>query len=154
MTPRRTKIPSDLAADVMFAADRTCCVCHEPRRSVHIHHLDEDHSNNDPDNLAVVCLQCHDDTQLSGGFGRKLNANLVRRYRDDWYASVAARRAQQPDSGHAGPAPLAIERATLVPKPTGGDTEPPELLEFSFAPTSLDASRESRQVTVRARIRD
>ncbi len=81
-----------MAADVQFASDRTCCICREPGKSIVIHHIDENPANNSPDNLAVVCLQCHDDTQTKGGFGRHLDAAQVRRYKQDWLERVAARR--------------------------------------------------------------
>ena len=93
MTKDRLAIPSEISADVMFTSSQTCCVCTEPGKPVQIHHIDEDPSNNDPDNLAVMCLHCHNETQISGGFGRKLNAPLVRRHRDEWLGRVAQRRA-------------------------------------------------------------
>lgn len=71
-------MPEDVSAQVQFMANRTCCVCREPGKAVQIHHLDEDPSNNSLDNLAVLCLQHHNDTQLKGGFGRKLDAGQVR----------------------------------------------------------------------------
>lgn len=89
---QRNPIPPDTAAEVLYLGDRTCCVCNERGRAVQIHHLDEDPSNNDVDNLVALCLLCHDDTQLSGGFGRKLNEPLVRKYRTEWYATIKKRR--------------------------------------------------------------
>jgi hypothetical protein len=59
---------------------------------VQIHHINDDPSDNRLNNLAVLCVVCHDKTQITGGFGRKLNAGQVRRYRDDWLALVEARR--------------------------------------------------------------
>jgi hypothetical protein len=47
----------------------------------------------DEGNLAALCLQCHDDTQIRGGFGRKLNAAQVIQYRDDWVKRIAEIRA-------------------------------------------------------------
>ncbi len=51
----------------------------------------KDRSNADPDNFAVLCVDCHDETQRRGGFGRQLNAAQIRRYRDDWKRAVAER---------------------------------------------------------------
>lgn len=76
----------------MFAADRTCCVCRDRGRPTQIHHVDEDPSNNDPANLTVMCLLCHNDTQVTGGFGRKLDAHQVLQYRSDWLERVRRRR--------------------------------------------------------------
>ena len=92
MTKIRVSVPSDLVADVMFASDSTCCVCRERGKAVQVHHVDEDPSNNTLANLAVLCLECHNQTQLSGGFGRKLNAELVVKYREEWAARVSQRR--------------------------------------------------------------
>jgi hypothetical protein len=88
----RSKVPDHIAAQVEFKADRTCCVCREPRQALQIHHLDDDPSNNSLENLAALCLQHHNDTQLKGGFGRKLNAAQVRLYRDEWYKAIQQRR--------------------------------------------------------------
>lgn len=84
----QTKVPDDIAAEVMFRSNLTCCICNERGNSVNIHHIDGNHENNSYDNLAVLCLQCHDKTQTKGGFGRSLNAPLVIRYRDDWVRRV------------------------------------------------------------------
>jgi len=92
MAKVRTPIPNDLAADVMFASDRICCVCMERGKAMQIHHIDEDPSNNEFENLSALCLECHNDTQLKGGFGRKLNSDLVIKYRDGWLQKVETRR--------------------------------------------------------------
>ncbi|HEY9789560.1 MAG TPA: HNH endonuclease signature motif containing protein [Candidatus Obscuribacterales bacterium] len=99
MTEQRVKkeripIPDELAARILYEQDRTCCKCNEHGRRVQIHHIDDDPSNNSPKNLAVLCLLCHDETQITGGFGRKLNAALVTKYRDGWLSRVACRREE------------------------------------------------------------
>jgi hypothetical protein len=88
----RIPIPEDTAAEVLFQHDHTCCICQERGRHVQIHHIDEDPTNNDPMNLAVCCTECHNDTMIRGGFGRKLGAQEVRVYRNDWVRRVAERR--------------------------------------------------------------
>jgi hypothetical protein len=89
----RTPIPAEAAAGVVFRSDRTCCVCRTEGRPTQIHHIDEDPSNNDPSNLALLCVVCHDATQISGGFGRKLRRDVVVLYRDDWERRVAMARS-------------------------------------------------------------
>jgi len=73
----RTEIPPEVAAQILFESDRTCCVCRERRRPVQIHHLDEDPSNSVSENLCVLCFDCHLDTQVRGGFNRKLDAAQI-----------------------------------------------------------------------------
>jgi HNH endonuclease len=92
----RVPIPPDQADDLLFRSDRTCCVCRVPGKPIQIHHINDDPSDNRPSNLAVLCVVCHDQTQITGGFGRKLNAGQVTRYRNDWLALVEARRTGQP----------------------------------------------------------
>jgi hypothetical protein len=89
---RRTKVPAATAAQVQFLSDRTCCVCRTSKKSTQLHHLDADPSNHNPTNLALLCLDCHNDTQMRGGFGRKLDAEQIALYRSDWYELVAAER--------------------------------------------------------------
>jgi hypothetical protein len=92
MAKIRTPIPSDLAAEVLFASDNTCCVCRERGKTIQIHHIDGNPSDNVFENLSVLCLECHNDTQLRGGFGHKLNAPLIIKYRDEWLERVKRRR--------------------------------------------------------------
>jgi hypothetical protein len=46
--------PVELVAEVLFRADRTCCVCRIRNKPVQTHHSDDDPSNNSPGNLAVL----------------------------------------------------------------------------------------------------
>lgn len=78
-------------------------MCRIGGKAVQLHHLDGDRSNADPDNFAVLCVDCHNDTQLRGGFGRHLNEAQVRRYRDEWNRAVADRlheASRQSSEGH------------------------------------------------------
>ena len=93
MAKRRTEIPYEVAARVLFQHDRTCCVCKQRGKPVQIHHADENPKNHHPRNLAVLCFDCHRETQIRGGFDRKLDGEQVLLYRDDWLRSVARNRA-------------------------------------------------------------
>lgn len=93
MAKNRTAIPLETAVRVMFEHDRSCCVCGS-RVHLQIHHIDEDPSNHEPDNLAVLCLEHHNDTQVRGGFARKLGPADVRYHRDDWIRRVARRKEE------------------------------------------------------------
>lgn len=44
--------------------------------------------------LAALCLHDHEQTQIRGGFGKKLKAEDVRVYRTEWLARVAKRREE------------------------------------------------------------
>ncbi len=88
----RIPIPDSVASEILYLSDRTCCVCAEKGKAIQIHHIDELPSNNSIDNLSVLCLDCHNDTQIQGGFGRKLGAELVRKYKKEWLKRVSDRR--------------------------------------------------------------
>ena len=100
-SPKRKKvratIPAVLAAKALFLSDRICCVCRVKGKSVQIHHVDENPENNRIENLAVLCLECHLETQLSGGFRRRLDADQVILYRNDWLIIVSKERAANPE---------------------------------------------------------
>lgn len=126
MTPsERTPVPEEIAAQLLFESDSTCCVCRAPYQRVQIHHLDDDPRNHAIENLAVLCLDCHLETQLEGGFDRKLNAAQIRLYRADWVSRVKQRRSEFPTPGmprsaladmirYTHTAQLLIERADLL----------------------------------------
>jgi hypothetical protein len=90
---QRTPIPSDTSSIILFKSDRTCCICRDKGKEVQIHHIDENPENNDESNLAVLCLECHNQTQIRGGFGRKLDSGQIKLYRDSWYETVERARA-------------------------------------------------------------
>lgn len=88
----RVEIPPDVAGEVLFLADRTCCVCRQRSRPVQLHHIDGDPTNSVVENLAVLCFDCHRETQIQGGFDRKLDAAQVRLYKADWTKRVERQR--------------------------------------------------------------
>ena len=107
----RIAIPDEVAAKALFYSDRICCVCRVPKKPLQIHHIDDNNSNNALDNLAVLCLDCHTETQIKGGFGRKLDPTQVRLYRNEWLDKIgrlAIDRKAPPARG--GPsAPFTVE---------------------------------------------
>lgn len=44
---------------VVFLYDYKCQVCNLKFKNLHVHHLDNNHSNNDVDNLIPLCKSCH-----------------------------------------------------------------------------------------------
>lgn len=93
MAKERTEVSAELAARVMFASDRTCCVCRSEKLKIQIHHIDEDPSNNAFDNLAVICLFCHVDAHSSTPFVRNMSAETLQLYNNSWREIVRFRLA-------------------------------------------------------------
>lgn len=94
---KRVALSPTLAAKVLFISDRICCVCNIKGKPVQIHHIDDNPANNDIENLAVLCLDCHNETQIKGGFHKKLDAEQIILYRDNWLINVAKARAREPE---------------------------------------------------------
>ncbi len=90
----RIPIPEDIAAEILFLSDRTCCVCNVRGKQVQIHHIDEKPANNSIDNLSILCFECHNQTMIKGGFGRKLESNQIIKYRSEWLDRVKNRKAK------------------------------------------------------------
>lgn len=130
MAKLRTSVPDDVSAEVMFQHDRTCCVCRDPGRSVQIHHIDEDPNNHAIGNLAVLCLEHHQETQMRGGFIKRLGITDVRFNRDDWVRRVSDRRNKADD--------LFVNKMAGVSQPRGAPKEwtwPSEAEVVSFLKT-------------------
>ncbi|WP_155638495.1 HNH endonuclease signature motif containing protein [Burkholderia cepacia] len=87
----RVTIPEEVAAEVMFLADRTCRICRDPRRKVEIHHIDGDPSHNDINNLSAICKDCHSDAHTTQAFARNLTPALIRKYNESWREIVRIR---------------------------------------------------------------
>jgi len=138
---RRIPIPKNRAAEVLFQADHTCCKCGLSGKTLQIHHIDENPKNNDAENLAVLCLECHEETQIRGGFGRHLSAEGAVQYRDDWNTRVQKRREEADALAAAAMARVLVQLPTDLryrdvsaawTPPAGAETLPPrdDLIEY------------------------
>jgi hypothetical protein len=81
---KRKRVPGDLNDRLMVANRHTCCICRQPRHPVEKHHIDEDPSNNEWNNLAVVCRNCHGLISAKGNLGARYSPGEVLRYKQDW----------------------------------------------------------------------
>lgn len=97
MAKTRIPIPEALRLDIIAKCNNRCCICQTP--FIVIHHTDEDPSNNDLDNLAPLCPNCHSQAHSSGQTTMNLNPARIRTLRDRWYEYCDKRR----DSGNVSP---------------------------------------------------
>jgi hypothetical protein len=51
---------------------------------VQIHHIDEDDTNNDKDNLIPLCKLCHEEVHSTVPFARKITQAQQKLYREKW----------------------------------------------------------------------
>lgn len=102
MKKRRT-IPKSTETEVLTKSRRRCCICFGLSNDIRIKtgqiaHLDKDCSNNNPDNLAFLCLKHHDEydsrTSQSKGFTEK----EVKKYREDLFDSISQSKKVEDDN--------------------------------------------------------
>jgi len=88
----RKKIPDDIQAEVIFKSNRECVVCNNHKRGDHIHHIDGDNSNYKFENLAFLCVYCHNDATVTSNIIKKLSAKTIIKFRDHKYQVIALER--------------------------------------------------------------
>ena len=84
---KRVKIPGDIQSRLLLANRHACCVCQKPK--VHIHHIDEDPSNNHISNLAILCVDCHAIASMKMGMNKKISSVDVKKYKATWELKCA-----------------------------------------------------------------
>jgi len=90
----KIKIPQKIADDLCYRSDRVCVVCKAP--GDHIHHLDGNPSNNEIENLVLLCFRHHDDISAKRTLSRKLSKGVLLRYREQHYKQVERKRYLPP----------------------------------------------------------
>jgi len=86
----RTAVPGDLKSEILSRSNNRCCVCQTP--FVQLHHIDGDPSNNDIDNIAAVCPNCHTQAHSKSTLTVNLTAPRLKILRDRWYSYCENRR--------------------------------------------------------------
>lgn len=85
MKKNRVSIPSGIKRELHFRS-RSKCYC--GARGDQLHHLDENPSNNDFDNLVLLCFEHHDDASVKNGLRARPDAKTIKRLRDEHYARI------------------------------------------------------------------
>jgi hypothetical protein len=85
---KRKKLRRDVEAAVLTRSRRRCAVCFGLNRDPSIKigqivHLDQDSSNDDPDNLLFLCLEHHDEYDSKTSQSKKLSCSELQHFRDE-----------------------------------------------------------------------
>lgn len=80
----RIRIPKKTETEVLFLSRHICCLCRDKNKDVQVHHIDEYNSNNEIENLAVLCLDCHSKVTGTRGLGKQYSPLEVKRYKREW----------------------------------------------------------------------
>lgn len=95
MTAKKKKgeIFASTEAEVMFKSDLQCCICQ--KKGDHIHHLDSDPSDNNIDNLTLLCFKHHNEAIITGSLSKKLSRLTILNYREHHYKVIEYARQRQ-----------------------------------------------------------
>jgi len=86
----RPPIPKPLERRLLYESQYACVVCQ--RGGCHIHHIDQDHSNNKEENLVVLCVHHHDEAHTKRKLSKNLDSNALKDAKRRWTDTVRERR--------------------------------------------------------------
>lgn len=78
----RKALSGDLRSKLLMANSHVCCICQ--KGGVQIHHIDSNPSNNNWENLSVLCLEHHSEATNPKGLVARLKPEEVTRYKEHW----------------------------------------------------------------------
>lgn len=92
----RPPIPDSTLINLLWRNRRTCCVCRKQNKSIIVHHIEEwsvsrDHSI---ENLAVLCLDCHDLAHTKKYLSQNLTPKELRENKNIWEIIVSKQDTQ------------------------------------------------------------
>jgi hypothetical protein len=97
---KRIKIPSKTQAKIQTKNLGVCCVCKERGIGTNIHHLDNNPSNNNEENLALLCVQEHDQHHRPHAYDKtkhlELGADRIREFKREWEQTVEECKSENP----------------------------------------------------------
>jgi hypothetical protein len=90
---RRVPIPPEVRDEVLRKSLRRCCICFVLKKVIdpvegQIAHLDQNNANPQPDNLAYLCLDCHNKYDQKSNRTLGYSPREIKRYRDDLHSYV------------------------------------------------------------------
>lgn len=86
---KRKDIDPSHRSKLLLNNQHACCIC--GKSGIQIHHINGNHSDNRPTNLAVLCLPHHDNATATPGLSAKLRPKEIREYKKRWEASCLDR---------------------------------------------------------------
>ncbi|MGX9856182.1 HNH endonuclease signature motif containing protein [Limimaricola variabilis] len=86
----RPPVPPKNLISVLFKNRWCCCVCRDSNKSITVHHINEWHESRDHSeaNLAVLCLDHHDEAHTTRLLSRSLTSERIASFKKEWEAKV------------------------------------------------------------------
>jgi hypothetical protein len=99
---KRKKLTDPEKSNLLLLNAGVCCVCKARGAGINFHHIDHDPSNNDPSNIAILCVEDHDVHHRPKAYRKSkhtdLGADKIRAYKEEWEAFVADAKKDHPQS--------------------------------------------------------
>lgn len=96
----RKKLTPNQKAELREANKSVCCVCKERGVGINFHHIDHDSSNNDPSNIAVLCVKDHDahhrPDRYEVNHADELSKEEIRQHKQEWEDFVGEAKKSTP----------------------------------------------------------
>jgi hypothetical protein len=89
----RKDLPENILEQLLFLSSNRCCICQTPL--IVIHHIDGNPANNNMDNLAPLCPNCHTHAHSNSKLTRNLTPDRIKSVRKIWYNYCECRRGSQ-----------------------------------------------------------
>jgi hypothetical protein len=86
----RPAVPKRLQQKLLYDSQYVCAVCQSD--GCHIHHIDQNHSNNIEENLIVLCVSHHNEAHTKRDHSRNLDSAALRDAKQKWTTAVQAKR--------------------------------------------------------------
>ena len=86
----RPKIPKAIERRLLYESAYACVICQSS--GCHIHHIDQNHSNNKEENLVVLCVKHHDEAHTKRQLSKNLDSQALAAAKIAWTKSVEEKR--------------------------------------------------------------
>ncbi len=97
---QRKRIPTPTQVTIISKNLNVCCVCKERGVGTNLHHIDSDPANNNEDNIAILCVQEHDQHHRPNAYDKtkhlELGAEKIREYKNEWEKTVEECKSDNP----------------------------------------------------------
>lgn len=89
---RRPTIPAPIRQKVIYDSAFACAVCQ--KNGAHIHHIDQNNTNNELKNLVLLCQNHHEEAHTKHQLSQNLTAARLRHFQESWLQQVREKREQ------------------------------------------------------------
>ncbi|HEI8671775.1 TPA: hypothetical protein ACKQFJ_002512 [Serratia marcescens] len=100
---KRKNIPDSIQANVIHNSAGRCVICYGTRQftdprypHTQIAHIDKNNENNQEDNLALLCISCHNLYDSTLRQGKNYKQENIKRWRDELYNDVIGKKLPAP----------------------------------------------------------